>query len=210
MSLEDKLDRVVDRHKELESLLSEADATNSQSYAKLSKEYSDLTPVVVTIKSLKELRREYIDLSSLLNDADIDEEMKLMAETEIQELKGRQPEIEKKLQIMLLPKDVADSKNAILEIRGGTGGDEAGLFAANLFRMYQRYVELHSWKIEVMSASNTGIGGYKEIIASITGRDVFARLKFESGVHRVQRVPETESSGRIHTSAATVAVLPDC
>jgi peptide chain release factor 1 len=209
MSLEDKLDRVVDRHKELESLLSEADATNSQSYAKLSKEYSDLTPVVVTIKSLKELRREYIDLSSLLNDADIDEEMKLMAETEIQELKGRQPEIEKKLQIMLLPKDVADSKNAILEIRAGTGGDEAGLFAANLFRMYQRYVELHSWKIEVMSASNTGIGGYKEIIASITGRDVFARLKFESGVHRVQRVPETESSGRIHTSAATVAVLPE-
>jgi peptide chain release factor 1 len=209
MSLEDKLDRVVDRHKELESLLSEADATDSQSYAKLSKEYSDLTPVVVTIKSLKELRREYIDLSSLLNDADIDEEMKLMAETEIQELKGRQPEIEKKLQIMLLPKDVADSKNAILEIRAGTGGDEAGLFAANLFRMYQRYVELHSWKIEVMSASNTGIGGYKEIIASITGRDVFARLKFESGVHRVQRVPETESSGRIHTSAATVAVLPE-
>ena len=209
MSLEDKLDRVVDRHKELESLLSEADATNSQSYAKLSKEYSDLTPVVATIKSLKELRREYIDLSSLLNDADIDEEMKLMAETEIQELKGRQPEIEKKLQIMLLPKDVADSKNAILEIRAGTGGDEAGLFAANLFRMYQRYVELHSWKIEVMSASNTGIGGYKEIIASITGRDVFARLKFESGVHRVQRVPETESSGRIHTSAATVAVLPE-
>jgi len=209
MSLEDKLDRVVDRHKELESLLSEADATDSQSYAKLSKEYSDLTPVVVTIKSLKELRREYIDLSSLLNEADIDEEMKLMAETEIQELKGRQPEIEKKLQIMLLPKDVADSKNAILEIRAGTGGDEAGLFAANLFRMYQRYVELHSWKIEVMSASNTGIGGYKEIIASITGRDVFARLKFESGVHRVQRVPETESSGRIHTSAATVAVLPE-
>jgi peptide chain release factor 1 len=209
MSLEDKLDRVVDRHKELESLLSEADATDSQSYAKLSKEYSDLTPVVATIKSLKELRREYIDLSSLLNDADIDEEMKLMAETEIQELKGRQPEIEKKLQIMLLPKDVADSKNAILEIRAGTGGDEAGLFAANLFRMYQRYVELHSWKIEVMSASNTGIGGYKEIIASITGRDVFARLKFESGVHRVQRVPETESSGRIHTSAATVAVLPE-
>jgi len=209
MSLEDKLDRVVDRHKELESLLSEADATDSKSYAKLSKEYSDLTPVVATIKSLKELRREYIDLSSLLNDADIDEEMKLMAETEIQELKGRQPEIEKKLQIMLLPKDVADSKNAILEIRAGTGGDEAGLFAANLFRMYQRYVELHSWKIEVMSASNTGIGGYKEIIASITGRDVFARLKFESGVHRVQRVPETESSGRIHTSAATVAVLPE-
>ena len=209
MSLEDKLDRVVDRHKELESLLSEVDASDSQSYAKLSKEYSDLTPVVSSINSLKDLRKEYIDLSSLLNDGDLDEEMKLMAEAELQDIKDREPEIEKELQIMLLPKDLADSKNAILEIRAGTGGDEAGLFAANLFRMYQRYVELHGWKIEVMSASNTGIGGYKEIIASITGRDVFSRLKFESGVHRVQRVPETESSGRIHTSAATVAVLPE-
>jgi peptide chain release factor 1 len=209
MSLEGKLDRVVDRHKELEVLLSEADASDSKIYAKLSKEYSDLTPVVGSINALRNLRSEYEDLESLLEDPDSDDEMRAMAEAERQELKAREPEIEQQLKIMLLPKDAADARNAILEIRAGTGGDEAGLFAANLFRMYQRYAELHGWKVEVMSASNTDIGGYKEIIASIAGRDVFARLKFESGVHRVQRVPETESSGRIHTSAATVAVLPE-
>jgi peptide chain release factor 1 len=209
MSLEGKLDRVVDRHKELEVLLSEADASDSKIYAKLSKEYSDLTPVVGSINALRNLRSEYEDLESLLEDPDSDDEMRAMAEAERQELKAREPEIEQQLKIMLLPKDAADARNAILEIRAGTGGDEAGLFASNLFRMYQRYAELHGWKVEVMSASNTDIGGYKEIIASIAGRDVFARLKFESGVHRVQRVPETESSGRIHTSAATVAVLPE-
>ena len=202
MSLEGKLDRVVDRHKELERLLSEADASDSQTYAKLSKEYSDLTPVVVSINALRNLRSEIEDLGTLIGDADTDGEMREMAETEIEELKAREPAIESELQIMLLPKDAADARNAILEIRAGTGGDEAGLFAADLFRMYQRYAELRGWKVEVMSASNTGIGGYKEIIASISGRDVFSRLKFESGVHRVQRVPETESSGRIHTSAA--------
>ncbi len=209
MSLEGKLDRVVDRHKELERLLSEADASDSQSYAKLSKEYSDLTPVVATITALRNLHSECEDLGSLIDDSDSDDEMRSLAEAELKDLKAREPDLEKELKIMLLPKDAADSRNAILEIRAGTGGDEAGLFAANLFRMYQRYAEIHGWKVEVMSASNTGIGGYKEIIASISGRDVFARLKFESGVHRVQRVPETESSGRIHTSAATVAVLPE-
>ena len=209
MSLEGKLDRVVDRHKELERLLSEADASDSQAYAKLSKEYSDLTPVVETITALRSLRSESEDLGSLLDDSDTDVEMRSMAESELRDLKAREPEIEQQLQTMLLPKDAADARNAILEIRAGTGGDEAGLFAADLFRMYQRYAELRGWKVEVMNASNTGIGGYKEIIASISGRDVFARLKFESGVHRVQRVPETESSGRIHTSAATVAVLPE-
>ena len=209
MSLEGKLDRVVDRHKELERQLSEGDASDSQVYAKLSKEYSDLTPVVETITALRNLRSESEDLSSLIEDSDTDGDMREMAEAELQDLKLREPEIEQQLQIMLLPKDVADARNAILEIRAGTGGEEAGLFAADLFRMYQRYAELRGWKVEVMNASNTGIGGYKEIIASISGRDVFARLKFESGVHRVQRVPETESSGRIHTSAATVAVLPE-
>ena len=209
MSLEGKLDRVVDRHKELERLLSEADASDSQAYAKLAKEYSDLTPVVETITALRSLRGECDDLGSLIGDSDSDDEMRAMAEAERRDLKLREPELEQQLQVMLLPKDAADSRNAILEIRAGTGGDEAGLFAGDLFRMYQRYAELHGWKAEVMSASNTGIGGYKEIIASISGRDVFARLKFESGVHRVQRVPETESSGRIHTSAATVAVLPE-
>ena len=207
MSLEGKLDRVVDRHKELERLLTEADASDSKTYAKLSKEYSDLTPVVQTITALRSLNSECEGLEAMLDDSDTDAEMRAMAQAELEALKARQPEIEQQLKIMLLPKDAADARNAILEIRAGTGGDEAGLFAADLFRMYQRYAELRGWKVEVISASNTGIGGYKEIIASISGRDVFARLKFESGVHRVQRVPETESSGRIHTSAATVAVL---
>ena len=135
--------------------------------------------------------------------------MKEMAEEEFAQLKEKVPELEEKLQVMLLPKDLADNKNAILEIRAGTGGDEAGLFAANLFRMYQRYAENRKWKFELLSLNETGIGGYKEAIASISGPGVFARLKFESGVHRVQRVPDTESSGRIHTSAATVAVMPE-
>jgi peptide chain release factor 1 len=209
MSLDEKLDRVADRHRELERLLSEADMSDSQAYAKMSKEYSDLTPVVQSIGALRDLRSEIEDLDLLLEDSDTDKEMREMAEAELQDLKARVPEIEQQLQFMLLPKDEADARNAILEIRAGTGGDEAGLFAADLFRMYQRYADLRGWKVEIMSASNTGIGGYKEIIASISGRDVFARLKFESGVHRVQRVPETESSGRIHTSAATVAVLPE-
>ena len=209
MSLEVKLDRVVQRHKELEKLLSEADMTDSEVYAKVSKEYSDLTPIVETINSLRSLREESSDLELLMEDSETDEEMRAMAETEHKELKLNEPELEQELQIMLIPKDAADARDSIIEIRAGTGGDEAGLFAADLFRMYQRYAELKSWKVEVMSASSTGIGGYKEIIASITGKNVFSKLKFESGVHRVQRVPETESSGRIHTSAATVAVLPE-
>ncbi len=145
----------------------------------------------------------------LIEDSETDDEMRVMAESEHKELKPREAELEHELQVMLIPKDAADARDSIIEIRAGTGGDEAGLFAADLFRMYQRYAELKSWKVEVMSASSTGIGGYKEIIASITGKNVFSKLKFESGVHRVQRVPETESSGRIHTSAATVAVLPE-
>jgi peptide chain release factor 1 len=135
--------------------------------------------------------------------------MKELAQLEIGELRDRVPAFEQSLKLMLLPKDEADTKNAILEIRAGTGGDEAALFAGSLFRMYQRYAETKGWKVEVMDSSATGIGGYKEVVASISGQDVFSRLKYESGVHRVQRVPETESSGRIHTSAATVAVLPE-
>ena len=153
MSLEGKLDRVVDRHKELERLLAEADASDSQAYAKLSKEYSVLTPVVGTITALRDLRSECEDLESLLDDSDTDDEMRAMAEAELSDLKAREPEIEQQLQLMLLPKDAADARNAILEIRAGTGGDEAGLFAADLFRMYQRYAELHGWKVEVMNAS---------------------------------------------------------
>jgi peptide chain release factor 1 len=145
----------------------------------------------------------------MIADADSDAEMKALAEQEFAELNETIPNLEKRLQVMLLPQDAADAKNAILEVRAGTGGDEAGLFAADLFRMYQRYAESKKWKFELMSLNETGIGGYKEAFAVISGRGVFARLKFESGVHRVQRVPETESGGRIHTSAATVAVMPE-
>ena len=209
MSLEENLDRVLARHQELQDLMASAEPPSPDEFARLSKEFSDLTPVVGAISELRRAKNETADLASLIAEPETDAEMKAMAEEEFAELKDKIPELEDKLQVMLLPKDLADDKNAILEIRAGTGGDEAGLFAANLFRMYQRYAENRKWKFELMSLSQTGIGGYKEAIASISGPGVFARLKFESGVHRVQRVPETESSGRIHTSAATVAVMPE-
>ncbi len=209
MSLEENLDRVLARHQELQDLMASAEPPSPEEFARLSKEFSDLTPVVEAISELRRAKAETADLASLIADAGTDAEMKDMAEEEFAQLKEKVPELEEKLQVMLLPKDLADDKNAILEIRAGTGGDEAGLFAANLFRMYQRYAENRKWKFELMSLNETGIGGYKEAIASISGPGVFARLKFESGVHRVQRVPETESGGRIHTSAATVAVMPE-
>ena len=159
------------------------------------------------MKALRDARSELEDLAELA--AEGDAEMKELAETESRTLKARLPEIEKELRVMLLPKDAADAKNAILEVRAGTGGDEASLFAAELFRMYQRYADIRGWKFEPMSISDTELGGYKEASALISGRGVFARMKFESGVHRVQRVPTTESGGRVHTSAATVAVLPE-
>ena len=209
MSLEKNLDRVLARHQELQDLMASAEPPSPEEFARLSKEFSDLTPVVEAISELRRAQDETADLASLIAEPEIDAEMKDMAEEEFAQLKEKVPELEDKLQVMLLPKDLADDKNAILEIRAGTGGDEAGLFAANLFRMYQRYAENRKWKFELMSLNETGIGGYKEAIASISGPGVFARLKFESGVHRVQRVPETESGGRIHTSAATVAVMPE-
>lgn len=208
MSIEEKLDRVVTRHKELNAALSAQDLDPRQ-FAKLSKEYSELTPVVDAIEGLRKMQVELKDLDALRNDPAGDSEMKTMAEAEYFALKDKLPNMEKQLQIMLLPKDAADDKNVILEVRAGTGGDEAALFAAELFRMYQRYSTLKNWKFEIMELAETGIGGYKEAIANIYGRGAFARLKYESGVHRVQRVPETEGSGRIHTSAATVAVLPE-
>ena len=159
--------------------------------------------------ALQKVKSELADVDAILSDASADAELKKMAESERQTLKEKLPELEQKVKILLLPKDEADAKNAILEVRAGTGGEEAALFASDLFRMYQRYAENHGWKFELMSINETGIGGFKEAIASISGRDVFARLKFETGVHRVQRVPATEASGRIHTSAATVAVLPE-
>jgi len=195
---------LIARRDELTALMSSGDMA-PDAYSKMSKEFAELSPVVEKIMELDDATRELDDLAELLADP----EMKEMAETESRQLRARIPAIEQALQIMLLPKDAADDKNAILEVRAGTGGDEASLFAAELFRMYQRYAEGRRWKFEIMSISDNELGGYKEASALISGRGVFARLKFESGVHRVQRVPATESSGRIHTSAATVAVLPE-
>lgn len=209
MSIEASLEAVLARHSELETLMSAGGAGDPQEFARLSKEYSDMEEVVAGIRELNAAKAEIADLGELVADPESDPEMKEMAEAEFLELKAKIPELEAKLQRLLLPKDEADAKNAILEIRAGTGGDEAALFAGDLYRMYQRYAEKQGWKMESLQISETGIGGLKEVQASITGRNVFARLKYESGVHRVQRVPETESGGRIHTSAATVAVLPE-
>ncbi len=210
MSLDESLEKVLARHRELGEMLSaEGVADDPAGLARLSKEYADLTPVAEKIGVLKKARAEIADLEEMAADTEGDEEMRAMAKEECETLKGRISGLEQELKVLLLPKDVADEKNAIIEVRAGTGGDEAALFAANLFRMYQRYAEHHGWKFDIVNLNETGIGGFKEAIASIAGRGVFARLKFESGTHRVQRVPETESAGRIHTSAATVAVLPE-
>ena len=204
MSLLLKLNQIVTRHAELQAALS-AGTLDSQKFVAASKEYADLGPLVEAVNEWHKAERELKDAEAMAADPD----MKAMAEEEAEELRKRLPELERTVKRMLLPKDAADEKNAILEIRAGTGGDEAALFAADLFRMYQRYAAEKGWKFEVMELSDTGIGGYREAIATVTGRNVFARLKFESGVHRVQRVPATEAQGRIHTSAATVAVLPE-
>ena len=205
MILEEKLDLVVARYQELSDAL--AGAPKSREIVRMSKEYADLTPVVEAISALRRAQAEGRDLESLM--ADGDEDVREMAEIELRENKENLPRLEHELRLLLLPKDAADERNAILEVRAGTGGDEAALFAADLYRMYQRYAEVRGWKFEPMHTSEIGIGGFKEAVASVSGKGVFARFKFESGVHRVQRVPTTESSGRIHTSAATVAVMPE-
>ncbi|MGH6931415.1 MAG: peptide chain release factor 1 [Dongiaceae bacterium] len=205
----EKLNRVVQRHDELAKTLASEGPIDPQAFAKTSKEYSDMAPVVDSIRTLRQAMSDSEDLSALVADAASDPEMKALAEEELRAAKARLPELEQRVKFLLLPKDEADERNAILEVRAGTGGDEAALFAAELFRMYMRYAELKRWKVEVLGISDTGLGGYKEASATISGRGVFARLKYESGVHRVQRVPATEGSGRIHTSAATVAVLPE-
>jgi len=206
MSMEEKFDSLIARQDELSALMSSGSLEPSK-FTSLSMEYAELSPVVEKVKALKDAKSELEDLAELAVDGDAD--MKALVEAEARSLKARLPELESELRIMLLPKDAADAKNAILEVRAGTGGDEASLFAAELFRMYQRYADIRGWKFETMSISETELGGYKEASALISGRGVFARLKFESGVHRVQRVPTTESGGRVHTSAATVAVLPE-
>jgi peptide chain release factor 1 len=204
MSFDDRLDTLVRRHQELNDLLSGGKVSGAD-FAKFSKEYADLTPLVETIIAYQQAQNSIRDLKQMINDP----EMKALAQDELREVEAKLPELTKHVQLALLPKDAADEKNAILEVRAGTGGDEAALFAGDLFRMYQRYAANQGWKFEVMSVSDGAVGGIKDATAEITGRGVFAKLKFEAGVHRVQRVPKTEAQGRIHTSAATVAVLPE-
>jgi peptide chain release factor 1 len=209
VNLQEKLDRVIARHEQIGAMLASEGKRDAQEFARISKEYSDLSPLVEAIHAFRAARSERGDLEAMREDPTTDADMRALAEAELPVLKEREAALDRQLRVMLLPRDEADERNAILEVRAGTGGDEAALFAADLVGMYRRYAELKGWKFETMSLSETNIGGYKEAIASITGRGVFARLKYESGVHRVQRVPDTETSGRIHTSAATVAVLPE-
>ncbi len=208
MSFAEKLSNVVNRHDEVQALLSNPEITSDE-LVKLNKELSTLSPVVEAINELRRLEQNMSDDKTMMEDGSLDKEMREMAEAEYYELKEKLPDLEKQVKILLLPKEEDDEKNAILEVRAGTGGDEAALFAAVLFEMYQRYAQLQGWKFEIMDANENELGGYKEASASITGKDVFSKLKFESGAHRVQRVPVTESQGRVHTSAATVAVLPE-
>ena len=202
-----KLNALVTRHATLERDL--AAALPAETYVKLSREFAELAPVVEAVKSYRAAKNELDGLTSLIADPTTDSEMRSIAEAEKPEVEARRAMLEQQLRLALLPKDAMDERNVILEIRAGTGGDEAALFAGNLFRMYERYAAKQGWKVEIVTASEGVMGGYKEIVAEIRGRGAFAKLKFESGVHRVQRVPDTEASGRIHTSTATVAVLPE-
>ncbi|MGN8023146.1 peptide chain release factor 1 [Phyllobacterium sp. 22229] len=204
---QDRMDQLLKRFSMIETQM--ASNPDSDTYVKLASEYSELEPVVAKIRDLVASRSEAGDLKTMLNDAATDKDMRDLAEAELPDINERIEALEQDIQVLLLPKDVADERNAILEIRAGTGGSEAALFGGDLFRMYERYASANGWRVELISASDGEAGGYKEVIAMVSGRGVFAKLKFESGVHRVQRVPDTEASGRIHTSAATVAVLPE-
>ena len=208
MSLDDNMSRVLDRRHQIEQQLAESASLSTEMLADLSRELAELRPVAEQVEIVQKLKQNLADAKEIVA-ADEDAEMTEMAQLEISELSPQIEEAENHLKILLLPKDKDDNRNAILEVRAGTGGEEAALFAADLFGMYQRVASRLGWRFEVMEISDTGIGGYKEATANISGQDVFATLKFESGVHRVQRVPETETGGRIHTSAATVAVLPE-
>ena len=205
--LESQLDAMLKKHQEIEKKLSNQNLLETNKLIDLNKEYSELSPIIEIIYLFKKIKEDLLNLNELLSDED--ESIKEIAEQEIKEknieLKNTQSDLLKSL----IPKDINDQKNSILEIRAGTGGDEASLFAADLFSMYQKYSEINSWHFEILSISETGLKGIKEAICNISGKNVFSKLKFESGVHRVQRVPSTESSGRVHTSAATVAVLPE-
>ena len=209
MSFEDNLERVSSRHRELELTLSNSKELSAEEITKLSIEFSELTPIAEKINEVRSLEKELEENRVLASENQHDKELLALVQTEIDELIKSISVLRKELERLLLPKDEIDEKNAILEVRAGTGGDEAALFATELFSMYQKYSSIKGWRFDILEVSENDIGGYREAIASITGRSVFARLKFESGVHRVQRVPTTESGGRIHTSAATVAVLPE-
>lgn len=203
---EEKLEQITERWMAIQHELS--NPIDQEQFRKLSKEFAQLDPIVATIREVEGVRNEIADLREMVTEGD-DKEMVELARFELTELEPKLEEANHKLKIQLLPKDDADDRSVILEVRAGTGGDEAALFAADLFRMYQRYAEARRWTVEIVEMSENDLGGYREIIAAIRGDGVFARLKYESGVHRVQRVPATEASGRIHTSAATVAVLPE-
>jgi len=202
-----QFDKILEKYLEIENSLNNQGGLNSEKLIRLNKEYADLKPIVDTIYNFKKYQTDISDLSQLLNDKD--NIIQEMAEEELKDKKKKIKILEKDLLKLLIPKDEHDKKNSILEIRAGTGGDEASLFAADLFSMYQKYADINTWTFEVLSISETGLKGIKEAICNISGYNVFSKLKFESGVHRVQRVPTTESSGRVHTSAATVAVLPE-
>lgn len=203
----DRMDQVVKRFDMLEAQM--AAGVEPDAYVKMASEYADLQEIVGKVRALRAAEAESVDLRAMLDDKTTDSDMRELAEADLPSVVERVEALQRDIQILLLPKDAADERSAILEIRAGTGGDEASLFAGDLFRMYERYAAGQGWRVEIASTSDGEVGGFKEIIATVSGRGVFAKLKFESGVHRVQRVPATEAQGRIHTSAATVAVLPE-
>ena len=204
---EAKLDTLLARHASLEAEL--LGQVNSETYVRITRELSELAPVADAVKAYRLVVAEIADLDALIADPNTENDMRTMAESERPQLEAQRDELAQNIRVALLPKDAMDERNVVLEIRAGTGGDEAALFAGDLFRMYERFAALLGWKVELISASDGTMGGYKEIVAEVRGRGAYAKLKFESGTHRVQRVPDTETQGRIHTSAATVAVLPE-
>jgi len=205
-----RLDDILHRKDELTARLSNPDTTSDpREFARLSREFSELEPLANVVVRLKEVENQIADNKEMLQDSDCDPELREMAESDLDSLNTEAEALHEEIKLLLLPKDPNDMRNVILEVRAGTGGDEAALFAADLFRMYCRFAEHKGYRVEILSSNETGIGGYKEIVAMISGADAFSQFKFESGVHRVQRVPETEAGGRIHTSACTVAVLPE-
>lgn len=208
MSFEQKLEKILEKYEILNKKFLNAENLDREEFTSLSREQAEVEPVALAIQEYKSKLNELEELKNIINDPSTDLEFKKMASEDLELTKNEVSEKLHELQVMLLPKDVNDNKNVILEIRAGTGGDEAALFVAVLLKMYRRYCERQRWQFEILSATETGLQGYKEVSASITGNGVFAKLKFESGGHRVQRIPETETSGRIHTSAATVAILP--